>query len=265
MPLDRRHSGKPIQGTPARERIGLASGLVALYALNEGSGAPVNCVTGVPAASNSATWSGSPYGPGLSFNGTSQYASLLNDAALNPPTALTVAVLASPAASATTMTLALSRDSSTGGWSFYLSASGALYYTVAAGGGSVGTSSSQADGGWHLFAASQSSNTTGGVQLYRDGMPVATGSVGAWPGTPGSGVARALGTNVTASSNWLRGSLALFAVWNRALFPGEHLALAMNPWQLFAPRPYYGLLKATAISRRFRRTLYDRAGSRGVL
>jgi hypothetical protein len=91
-----------------------------------------------------------------------------------------------------------------------------------------------------------------------DGSPVTTGQIAAYPQT--SGTSAVIGARYDGAARLFGGSLAWLAVWSRGLSAAENAALAANPWQMFAP-PGYRLFGGT---RRFRRTLYDRAGSRGV-
>ena len=53
------------------------------------------------------------------------------------------------------------------------------------------------------------------------------------------------------------------AGWTRALAASEHMALAINPWQMFAPQIPLAAIAGHA-TKRVRRPLYYRTGSRGV-
>lgn len=84
-------------------------------------------------------------------------------------------------------------------------------------------------------------------------------------GTPtyGSGASLAIGN----FSGINRNSHTLYywaAVWNRILDPSEHSALYSNPWQIVRSQSLWPAVYSSLSSLLFRRTLYDRAGSRGV-
>jgi hypothetical protein len=106
----------------------------------------------------------------------------------------------------------------------------------------------------HVIAASHRS---GAQALYLDGAPAGTATNAGDPAY-GPGPLVAVGSapfarNPNVLVYWM-------AIWSQYFGPNWHAALAGNPWGLFQP-PGYRIFGA---SPRVRRTLYDRAGSRGV-
>jgi len=79
--------------------------------------------------------------------------------------------------------------------------------------------------------------------MYKNGVAY---SASAWYGPNGADgemtqthpSTKYLGANF-AAGQLLNGKIYLVAFWNRLLSAAEHAALALNPWQLFAPRRIY--------------------------
>jgi hypothetical protein len=73
------------------------------------------------------------------------------------------------------------------------------------------------------------------------------------------------------TGSYIQGIFSFAAVWTRTLSAGEIAAIAANPWDIYLPAPgggdpsmfayYYGATSAPL----FRRGLYLRTGSRGVM
>lgn len=233
--------GKPPMGWPLDPSSPLAAGLVGLYAINEGAGLPSDAVTGAGATGGGATWAASPYGPALSFDGTSQQITL-NDptlAARSGP--LTIACLAAPDASATNQHLIDVRRTTSpqGGYfvSFSFGTPGTIGYFVQGTGSSTTANSSSGviDGGWHAWGVSHSSTSAGGVAFYRDGQPIGTATASIFPAVATSPNIATIGSNGTGGALF-NGGIALIAIASRAWSADEHAAFAANPWQLFLPR-----------------------------
>lgn len=266
MPIRAENQWKPSQGTPVAAG-GLAAGLVGLWPLNEGGGSPCDAASGTVASSNSAAWVGSPSGAALGFNGTTQSVNCGANPAWSITGPFSVAFLGNPAVGVAQNVVEFRTTGNTGGFSL-IATSASLISLITGNGGTVRSAPSSAsavDGGWHLFSASMASTGSGGATIYRDGVPWGTGLIGAFPGP--NGVNYHLGVNPGGTAAFLNGSLALVAIWGRALSDQEHAALARNPWQLFAPRRYYSLLRAAAPppgAVKARRTSSDRVGTRGV-
>lgn len=133
-----------------------------------------------------------------------------------------------------------------------------LDYNSTTGGGTVGgaTSTSGAiDGAWHVFGGSRpGAGATSSV--YLDGVDVTAST---------SGIGNAIASNSTAfvggnifDDKGADYPMLFVAVWNRGLFAAEHMALAINPWQILRPakvtpqwqgfagafhaRPYYDMI-----------------------
>jgi hypothetical protein len=239
--LGSRWPQKPPVGTSIAPPSGLAQGLVAFWALNEGTGLPFDTASGHLAASNNATWTGSPYGAALAFNGTNQYVNLGSSTPwLNLTGPLTLACLAAPIAGSATNQQLIDGHTTTnqGGYLLVVNTSGNNemdYYTVQ--GGSVASAASNsgaADGGWHVFAVSHWSTAANGVQFYRDGYAWGTATASFFGGSYTG--QRTLGARTDAAAKWLSGGMAWAAIWSRALSAQEHLAMASNPWQVLRPQ-----------------------------
>lgn len=97
---------------------------------------------------------------------------------------------------------------------------------------------------WHTIVTTYDHPSTTGTH-YTDGVPNGTWSAS----TPwGSSVVRFFGDSHSESLN---GSLAWVHVWNRALPQAQVEALTANPWQLFAPPPFWWLLHGAGAATAF--------------
>ena len=99
-------------------------------------------------------------------------------------------------------------------------------------------------------------------QIYARGNLVASQSNSYSNPTYTTSAQLAIGIETGTSGRSTNAVIYWCAWWNRVLSPAEHMELARNPWQLFAPRVVSGASAPVVI--RSRRTLYGRAGTRGV-
>lgn len=118
------------------------------------------------------------------------------------------------------------------------------------------------------IGVSDTGGTTSAVAttVYANGQAIGTG-LGTAAAAPVSNTNNIiLGTYNGTSGYPFAGSHLLDIVWNRTLSADEHATLAANPWQIFRRHiPIEWMTgQASTTSVFFRRTLYDRAGSRGV-
>lgn len=238
-----RWNQKPPIGTQLDASVPLARGLVAFWPLWEGGGVPSEAVGRSPANSCNASWTATPYGRGLLFNGTNQWVAATGSSLMAFAGTITIAAFTSPATGLLQVLVGGE------GWVLGVDEVGSnevYFYTNAAG---FTTSSSNAiDGTWHLLAVTQSSTGPGGVQFYRDGNPWGTGTLNSLPASTLG--ALSLGANSSGTNHWLNGSMGWAAVWSRALSSNEHMALAANPWQVFRPQCDAARLNAAASGRR---------------
>lgn len=265
MPIYGHYKSKPIPGSRIDWSHPLAQGLAAFYSLNEGAGPSLfDAAQAGPALAlgSGATW-GSGATIGLMCTATTAYAQATAPAALQISGPLTIAVGFRQLSSPTT-------NGELGGVS-YNSSFGPPYYgygfqfnssatAVAFELNTVGTlrtipGATVAPGGDYVLSAS---HAPGAQSLYQGGALVGTGANGGNPAY-GSGPILSIGTAGVIGRNpallvyWL-------GIWSASFPAAWHSALAANPWQLFLPPPY----RIFGGMRRMRRTLYDRAGSRGV-
>ena len=260
-------NSKPPFGTPLNPAHPLCQGLEIFYALNVGGGVPMDVVTGISAVANTATWgfSARTSGPRLYYNGTaSTYTQLSNDAALNSWSGATSIIAgAAPAAGGANQHILDARYTS-GNYGYYFGvySGGVLYCTTPnpqiVGGGAL------VDGNYHTWGVSHLATTTGGVLFYRDGVQVATGTTGFPAAGPPASPNRYIGCNYNDSGTYFSGGIDWIGAWSRALTAREQAAMALNPWQIFQPLGMWIPEAAAITAPIFRRTLFARAGSRGV-
>lgn len=247
MPLYGRRQAKPTPGAGIDQGHPLAAGLVACWAFAEGAGLAVDTASGHQATAFTGTWGSSPSGPAVSFvNASSQWLNLGPSTGwLNVVGAITIAFLGNPPTSGPTCSVVDVRDSQStlNGYGFSLNQTAANELDYLGGGavGSVQSNSNTIDGSWHLYAMTVTS--AGSVAFYRDGVPAGTGSHAAptaWGGQS------AIGARNDGLARFYQGSLAFAAIWSRVLASSELVALAVNPWQLFAPPRAWWFEHATA-------------------
>ncbi len=232
-----RWNQKPPVGTLIDHSDGLAIGLAGLWAFAEGTGLPSDSASFAQATSCNASWIGSPYGPALSFNGTSQYVALGTSASIGIVGPVTIACLAAPAMGVANQTVlgAFQAASPYAGYGLRFSLGSAanndINFWSGAYGSWVSSGAGVVDGRWHLFSVSCTSS--GAVSFYLDGRPVGAGTSSAPNAYAGP---RAIGARSDGAIGYLSGPMALVAVWSRAILAAEHAALAASPWQVFRPR-----------------------------
>jgi hypothetical protein len=277
MPIYGQRPGKPELGAMIDRSRPLSQGLLGLYAINEAAGSTLYDAAGNPASlSASGFGSTSPWGSGrvgtcLSCTVTGAGFKATVPAVRQLPWPLTIAVAWQFAGNATSVgqIFGLFRDDTTNfrlltvettsgstGANFVANSTNPFFQTSA-----LGTT---ADHVASFSVVPNGSNGTG--TAYVDGLPVATGAVtgtATWSSTSpvvvGACQGGLTGRKPNALVHWA-------AWWGRELTAIEHATIGASPsaifGRLFMP-PAYRLFGATA-NFRTRRTLYGRAGSRGV-
>jgi hypothetical protein len=257
---------KPPAGTPLDPGNSLCQGLVVFYPCNGGGNTVVDGLIGttglaglgLPLAGG-ALWGSGTFGTGLVCNVSNARAQV------NWPAALNFGWPISIACSFTVLGAQASLGLIFGLWptpsafffssgqvcsSFFNSAHSVLVTTA------IGSTYTV---GWSQYLTSTGGLTTLGIG-YVNGSQVITS-------------ATALGTAEYSSTNAAFGDSTSFSgrncnlifnwggVWSRVINADEHRRLAINPWEMFPPP--YGIESLLGGGVKFRRSLFDRVGSRG--
>lgn len=229
----------------------LVPGLVFAAVLNTiGSPTPPDIMTGTNASATTiGTWSNTTFGPGMTFNGTSQTGNFGDRANWRPGGSdITVAVLANPISEANLRVLIGKADSGTGK-GFYFAANADQNSAVSAGrfglfvADDAGTSvrrygasgSTLVDGNFHQFVGVVSQ--AAGVTLYIDGVStsVTSNNLGGWPTLTGT-FPLYMGS-LNAALYWFNKQIVYAYYWKRALSSTEIGSLYAAPYQMFQSRP----------------------------
>lgn len=219
----------------------LAQGLVAFWAFNEGAGLPYDCVGQQKPSTSTAAWTSTPYGVGLSLNGTSQSVVLGAPANLAFSGPFTVAYGGAPAAQTTQQYILDARDStrSAGGFALTTTSGGNNLQVSLPPSNTLVTSTAPVDGNYHVYAFTLAATGAGGSIFYRDGVATGTGNSSALVVTASPLVAT-IGTRSSSPLSYYTGPMGWLGVWIRGLAAIEHMALQANPWQMFPePTPYW--------------------------
>jgi hypothetical protein len=258
MPLYGRWTSKPPQGTPIDRSHGLATGLV-WFAPCWGYGPVQDVVGNNNMALTGATW-GQASTTGLLCSTTSFAASISP-----PPQQL---MLPYPFTVVmgwrllTTGSYVLAGFSTAGGTCWQVRGNGTDWIVRYSNGATLTQSwtssvAQPAAGTDNVVAVSWS---TSQIAIYQAGLQVGTDSVSvASPTYPGASP-----TFYFANGGTEPYILYWAGLWGRLLSAAEHAEIARNPWQIFQPPPAYWLYRRAAVNPLFRRTLYGRAGRRGV-
>jgi hypothetical protein len=233
----------------------LAQGLVAFWALNEGTGAPTDAVAGLGTSLlGGATWGAGASGHGLRCTALGAGAYAILPPSLQLPYPLTIAcgyryLGGTPTGNANIFAL---ESSATGSpinnirisWNLGGTAITADVTTVAYLGSYLPAVGSEVALGLSVV----SSNV---ISLYAGGQSVASTSSGgaAAPTWTPTGCA-CIGQIPAISSRTAQGIVTWAGAWSRALSATEHAALASNPWQTFAPPRDAARLTVAASGRR---------------
>lgn len=258
--------GKPISGTPVDWTVPLALGVQGAWPLCDGVGLARDHARANPLLfSGNAAWAPGPDGPAVSFDGAvTTYLRPQTTLGINPATQdFTVAgwFLATSLTSSNSTIFSQEDGTGTGRSWIYVTLSGQLATNLA------GTQTNSSPGvvvvnTWYhtalvcKAAASWTVYLNGAPLISLAGTQTSNGGplrVGNWKlGTSGGGLIGLIG----------RSGVTL---WRRALSASEVRAHRNDPYQIYEDDDEAGVISLTAPAASiFRRTLYDRAGSRGV-
>ena len=269
---------KPARGCRLDLTHPLARGLVGYWPMVEGSGAPTNLATPAAGTTNAMAWAAAPIGPSgrrgpvLSNPGTTNQVRVPNAPALDiQGPAITYGGWVYPTISNAFQTL-LCKDITTTAagrqYAAYLSSAGTGSVFVGIGGasgfgGNVAVAPAWAVNAWNLVLVGYDGAT---IRVYVNGKLAGTqplaGSVVS--PSPGGNVPVYMGSD-SGNVFPLNGYLDAGFVWNRPLAALEVAALYAGPYQLLRSTVDIAwIAAATATAAASRRTLGNRAGSRGT-
>ena len=262
----------------------LARGLVGCWPMTEGVGPPWNVATGGLALNQSPAssmiWTSPPAGSGRMGPVLQNPLQARNvQVAVPPGSPLDVAGAAIsfggwiyPTIS-NAFQIVISKDNGTTAatrqYSLFLGSSGPGGLFVSLGGaagfqGLVAVSPGYVVNAWNLVIATYDGAT---IRAYINGVQAGTQAM-AVPLLSVAGSAVFMGADTPAANNFvLGGYIDACYVWNRALPAADVARLYANPYRLFRPAVDIGWLTSGSgapPSTASRRTLYDRAGSRGI-
>jgi hypothetical protein len=197
-------------------------GLVAAYALSEGTGSQTADATGNGGTGtiSGAVWSAAGrYGSALTFDGTNDWVTVADAPGLDLSGALTLEAWVRPNGGPSWRTIVLKENGSTLAYALYAAASGGtpmgIVYTGGAQQKLSGPSALPAATWTHLALTYDGAQ----LRLYVDGVQRASKTVtGAMPNS--SGPLR-IGGNSVWTSEWFKGELDELRVYNRALSASE--------------------------------------------
>ena len=268
MPLWGVRQSKPNPGSSIDWSQPLAQGLMGFYALNEGAGLNLYDASRVgPALLGSGfgatnPWASGGAGAALNCTVTSACATAIVPAALRGGGAMSLAAGVRPNSTWSGGAQVVSIMQTNGSAGRILSIeSSSLNYVMSSYNGTTNT----ANVGIAKNADSVVSCSASGLteSLYLNGSLAASGTAAFSPAW-GTTSLLTVGPAPYFSRN-LNGIIYWAAWWGRVLTDQEHASLAANPWQLFGtPRSYFLFRASGAALTIVRRTLSDRAGSRGV-
>jgi hypothetical protein len=240
---------RPPRGTPAGRGPGLANGLRACWPLSEGAGTILaDAVGGLAYARpvNAPAWgtgTARDGGPNLVLNGSNQYATLPDVAALDlggGPATLAASIRISAAGSYYVIVGGYSPAAPYAGYGLMITNTGNLAYWSGVTQAWVNSASATYnDGVWHLVGVSVAGTT---ARFYRDGLPdgsAATNEPNSFRGV------RTLGATADGT-NPFNGSLGPVWLWGRGLSDAEHAELSQRPWATCPPRPRRPVAAAAA-------------------
>lgn len=260
------YRSKPRPGARIAPTGAAARGLLAFLPLNEGCGLPQDVGAHRPAASSNAAWADTF----LTFNGTSQWVDLGPRADLSLGGRLTLAFCGNPRTSnAANIIDSHNYPTNTQGCGLFSATSSPnSVLTYFASGTSYNSSSGAIDGNEHVFAVSHNSTGTNGIRFNRDGIPWGA-TTGAYPNAyAGRTVIGGRSESGAPTARWYLGSLRWVGIWGRGLSDDEMALYFAAPdaiyQYLFPRRRPIAAAAAPPSASLSRRTLYVRAGSRGV-
>jgi len=276
--LNGRWQSKPPPGTPIDPYGPFASGLIAAWTINEGTGPALynavnpNLYQGVFQSGAAApTWRGGPNGAGITTVSASlQY---VDHGTIGPLAGALKATIFAVGNRASAKIWTVGTSSHNGQrFGIQVFSDNFIYYLSECAGSTGGFSRSLVglvNGDFTIanaFDGTQSS-AANGMLCYLNGVAQSIAPSAVW--TPPN--ALATGTDPwrtgldMANARYSDARYDLTLLWvGRTLSALEIASLHANAWQVFLPPSPYLLYYSPVSAPRFRRTLYNRAGSRGV-
>lgn len=249
-------SRKPPVGTPIDDGNVLAQGLAAFWMLNEGTGVPVDAVSGRAADSSGVSWITGTTGPALGFTNTiTQAFTYSNTAWINITGPITFIASTYPGSAGSSYPLILGGYQNGGsypGYGLALDATQLSYWNGSSWNSFGGVA------GHRVFAISQTGTSANEIFAYFDGQLAGT-ATGSYP-TSYSG-ARSIGSIEGGGSYWYQEPLDWLAIWDRGLSSEEVASFSGDPWQVAAPRKrYFPIVSVTPSSGSYSASGYTSGG-----
>ena len=257
----------------------LARGLVGLWPFNEGGGPPANVAALNTATTNTMAWAAGP-GRGwvISNSATSKLVQVTvpSGSPLDViGTGITWGAWIYPLSAIGNFQCILGKSDATGAanrqYQLMLSPSNTSQLAITLGGNgstnvynnpTLAISTPWVANAWNaIFVTYNGASVVAYLNGASVGSASATGSLTSVGGTV------FMGYDPNQANYGISGSLDMPAVWNRALSAAEMARFVANPYRLFRPAVDIGWLTSGSVappSTAYRRTLYDRAGSRGI-
>jgi hypothetical protein len=249
---------KPPWGTPLDPEHPLGA-MAGCWVLSEGGGTIAGDASGNRTNGTlrgATTWGPGPRGHAVTGNGASGSDVLIgNPACLQLSRGTIAARLKTSSPGASFRGIAVKNNA----YGLFLVGSVLSAFDWGGGGGQRSTGVNLADGLWHLVAMSFDSGVASGTTIYLDGALVLTTTITVSSQTTGMTLLNG-GSSITGQE--LAGSIDDARVFPRLLSAEEHRALVRAPYAMFPAGENRRALNARTTT--FRRTLYSRAGSRGV-
>jgi hypothetical protein len=261
-------ASKPWPGVRVDPGHPVGKDVVLALALNERAGATAYNLAGADscAMTGSPSWTSGAGGSALSLNGSTQYGLVAAAAQYRPAAGFTLLMRLLMTNTSQSSPAYMRIDDGTNRVGFIdLSVVGGIRIGAWNSGGTAITAVSatgvMTSNNWYHLAGTFDPRTMG-VAAYVNGSLVAsaTGSGTAYAGSSPAPVGIGVNPALLGGAK-LQAQVDYAVMVGRPLTAGEVAAFAGNPWAIYRPTP---LAAASAAAALFRRTLYPRAGSRGV-
>jgi hypothetical protein len=227
--FDRHWNQKPSLGTKINVENPLAQGLAAFWPFNEGSGLPVENVSGRVASANKNTWASSLYGTALTGNADT-YVSFKPTPQLLFDGPISFAWFGQMKSGPNNQVALYAGSSSGTTYQVEVSLSGAVQMGYQVGGITYSSNSLTQDNGYHLCTVIQTSATTG--SFYYDARHINNFTPTQYP-TLYNGTWYLLNNSFLTYGFY--NPMTWMGVWARALTVTDMEALVTNPWQIYKP------------------------------
>jgi Concanavalin A-like lectin/glucanases superfamily len=233
MPLFTRWKSKPWPGVGINWSHPLAQNLVMAVAFNEGSGLPIEIISGAQPTVDVTpyAWDISPYGPSAKYTAGQSSVKYSAVPACGPAmSAFCLAKLSSMTVSDNFMLV--ERELVNASWALFYSI-GAFTWRGGSGTNRVSLASTSTPitaNTWFAYGVTETGVASTGAKLWVNGVVIASGTAGAVPVRASTPIH--LGT-YDGSGYPLAGGMAVAYVWDRCLSDIEMQSISANPWRLF--------------------------------